>query len=123
MSQTSNPNQSDDSIEPEAKPESEYDEPATIRYRGCTDFQKRTLRVIAEYGDPYGLKVKEGLQDYYQEEINHGRLYPNLDTLVELGFVVKSQRDRRSNHYEITETGRDVLTAEIERDYNEVCDA
>jgi DNA-binding PadR family transcriptional regulator len=34
--------------------------------------------------------------------IHHGRLYPNLDTLVDKGLVEKGQKDRRTNVYSIT---------------------
>ncbi|ELZ20434.1 PadR family transcriptional regulator [Natrinema limicola JCM 13563] len=35
----------------------------------------------------YGLAIKRELEDYYGTEVNHGRLYPNLDELVDLGLV------------------------------------
>lgn len=33
----------------------------------------------------YGLAVKRELDEYYGSEVNRGRLYPNLDELVEMG--------------------------------------
>ena len=67
-----------------------------------TGFQRDLLYVIA------GL---EELEDYYEKEIHHGRLYPNLDTLVEKGLVEKGQRDRRTNFYTLTRRGRRELDA------------
>ncbi|WP_330632877.1 PadR family transcriptional regulator [Halocatena halophila] len=70
-----------------------------------TGFQRDLLYVIAGSEDPHGLAIKEELEDYYEKEIHHGRLYPNLDTLVEKGLVEKGQRDRRTNYYTVTRRG------------------
>lgn len=70
-----------------------------------TGFQRDLLFVIAGDEKPHGLAIKEELEDYYETEIHHGRLYPNLDTLVEKGLVEKGQRDRRTNYYTLTSRG------------------
>jgi len=75
-----------------------------------TGFQRDLLYVIAGLDEPHGLAIKEELETYYEKEIHHGRLYPNLDTLVDKGFVEKGQRDRRTNYYTLTRRG----TREIE---------
>ncbi|MFB6304633.1 MAG: PadR family transcriptional regulator [Haloferacaceae archaeon] len=75
-----------------------------------TGFQRDLLYVIAGLDDPHGLAVKEELEDYYQKEIHHGRLYPNLDTLVEKGLVEKGEVDRRTNYYALTRRGRRELS-------------
>jgi DNA-binding PadR family transcriptional regulator len=46
------------------------------------------------------------LENYYETEIHHGRLYPNLDTLVDKGLVEKGEKDRRTNVYTLTRRGR-----------------
>jgi PadR family transcriptional regulator PadR len=79
-----------------------------------TGFQRDILYVIAGHDDPYGLKIKEGLEEYYESEVNHGRLYPNLDTLVEKGFLEKGQIDNRTNSYTLTRRGRRELEARQE---------
>ncbi|RBI60629.1 PadR family transcriptional regulator [halophilic archaeon] len=76
--------------------------------RDLTAFQQNVLIVLAEESR-YGLAVKRELEDYYGEEVNHGRLYPNLDTLIERDLVKKSELDKRTNEYAITEQGMDVL--------------
>ena len=68
-----------------------------------TGFQRDLIYTISGTEEPYGLAIKEALQEYRDEEINHGRLYPNLDTLVEKGYVEKSAKDRRTNLYTLTE--------------------
>ncbi|WP_248905131.1 PadR family transcriptional regulator [Halocatena marina] len=75
-------------------------------------FQRQILAVLAEEAR-YGLAIKRELEAYYDQEINHGRLYPNLDDLVELGLVEKSARDRRTNEYALTEAGRDTITTQL----------
>lgn len=58
----------------------------------------------------YGLAIKGELEEYYGvEEIHHGRLYPNLDTLKERGFIRKTEIDKRSNSYQLTPTGKGFL--------------
>ncbi|WP_226043132.1 PadR family transcriptional regulator [Natrinema sp. DC36] len=70
-----------------------------------TAFQRDLLYVIAGHEEPHGLAIKDELQNYYEAEINHGRLYPNLDTLVEKGLVEKGSLDKRTNSYTITDRG------------------
>lgn len=61
-----------------------------------TDFQRDLLYVIAGREDPHGLALKDEFDDYYEKEIQHDRLYPNIDMLVEKGFVEKGEQDRPS---------------------------
>ena len=70
-----------------------------------TAFQRDLLYTIAGLDEPHGLAIKEELEHYYEKEIHHGRLYPNLDTLVDKGLVEKGQRDRRTNYYTLTRRG------------------
>ena len=74
-----------------------------------TGFQRDCLYVIAGLDEPHGLAIKNDLEEYYETEIHHGRLYPNLDTLVEKGMVEKGQKDRRTNVYSVTQRGRREL--------------
>ena len=79
---------------------------------GLTKFQLRTLAIVANK-PRYGLAVKRELESYYGESVNHGRLYPNLDDLVDKGLVEKGQLDKRTNEYAATELGHSVLASEI----------
>jgi DNA-binding PadR family transcriptional regulator len=80
-----------------------------------TGFQRDLLAVIAGHdGPPHGLAIKAALEEHYETEIHHGRLYPNLDTLVTKGLVEKSQRDRRTNEYTLTSRGRREAEADHE---------
>jgi DNA-binding PadR family transcriptional regulator len=70
-----------------------------------TGFQRDLLYVIAGMDDPKGLGVSEELQHAYDNDINRGRLYPNLDTLVEKGLVEKGSQNDLTNFYAVTEQG------------------
>jgi PadR family transcriptional regulator PadR len=84
-----------------------------------TGFQRDLLYVVAGKDAPHGLAIKDELEEHYEKEIHHGRLYPNLDTLVEKGLVEKGQRDLRTNTYSITNRGHRELEArhDWEQDY------
>jgi DNA-binding PadR family transcriptional regulator len=74
-----------------------------------TAFQRDILYVLAGSEDAYGLAIKQELEGYYEGDVNHGRLYPNLDDLVERGYVEKGQIDRRTNSYNLTDAGEAVI--------------
>ncbi|MDL0130276.1 PadR family transcriptional regulator [Halobacterium salinarum] len=76
-----------------------------------TGFQRDILYVIADFEEPHGLALKDELEVYYEQEINHGRLYPNLDDLVDKGLVEKGELDERTNSYTLTQRGRREITA------------
>ncbi|EMA47754.1 transcription regulator [Halococcus salifodinae DSM 8989] len=68
-----------------------------------TAFQRDILYVIGGLNDessPYSLAIKEKLDRHYSGEINHGRLYPNLNELVD-----KESLDRRTNFCVISQRG------------------
>ncbi len=82
-----------------------------------TGFQRDLLSVIAaadEDENLTGLKIKERAEaDFTEKEIHHGRLYPNLDTLIDRGYITKTRHDRRTNVYELTDRGRREIRARI----------
>lgn len=89
-----------------------------------TGFQRDLLTVIAGLEEPNGLEIKSEMEEYYESTINHGRLYPNLDTLVERALVEKTKQDERTNAYRLTESGADLLSErrEWESQYVELAD-
>jgi len=74
-----------------------------------TAFQRDILYVIAGLHEPYGLEIKEVIEGYYESEVNHGRLYPNLDTLVDEGFLTKGSLDKRTNSYTLTQQAHESI--------------
>lgn len=80
-----------------------------------TGFRRDILRVIRSIEktdlETYGLAIKRELEDRYGKKVNHGRLYPNLNVLVDRGLIEKSELDKRTNEYALTETGHALLAA------------
>ncbi|QGX93382.1 PadR family transcriptional regulator (plasmid) [Haloplanus rallus] len=79
-----------------------------------TGFQRDILYVTAGLEEPHGLAIKDELDAYYEQEINHGRLYPNLDDLVEKGLLEKGELDKRTNVYTVTQRGQREIEARRE---------
>jgi DNA-binding PadR family transcriptional regulator len=86
-----------------------------------TGFQRDLLLVTDGLTKPHGLAIKDELEGYYEREVHHGRLYPNLDTLVDKGLIEKGKVDRRTNYYVTTRRGRREIEArqEWEKEYLE----
>jgi len=76
-----------------------------------TGFQRDLLYVTAGLNEPNGLAIKQEMEGYYEKAVQHGRLYPNLDTLVEKGLVEKGQHDERTNAYRVTSRGEREIEA------------
>lgn len=60
--------------------------------------------------EAYGGAVSTYLETWHGVHINHGRLYPNLNELAEMGLIEKSAMDDRTNQYAPTDTGLATLT-------------
>ncbi|WP_254864178.1 helix-turn-helix transcriptional regulator [Halovivax gelatinilyticus] len=82
-----------------------------------TGFQRDLLYITAGLHEPHGLAIKDELESYYESEVQHGHLYPNLDTLVEKGLLKKGSKDKRTNVYTVTSRGRREI--ESRRDWEE----
>lgn len=74
-----------------------------------TGFQRDLLYCIAGTDDPSGQEVKSELEQSSSIEVNHGRLYPNLDNLVDKGLVKKHSKNKRTNLYRLTDQGRNLI--------------
>jgi len=90
-----------------------------VRFTDLHAFQRDLLyavRALERDGDaPKGLAVKRRLEAEYDEELNHSRLYQNLDALVQKGLVAKGKKDDRTNEYATTDAGRGMLDRVTER--------
>jgi DNA-binding PadR family transcriptional regulator len=93
--------------------EHKTDTEADVKYANLSAFQRDILLVLMRLedteDDSYGLAIKGRLEDRYEDEVNHGRLYPNLDDLIDLGLVERGQIDKRTNRYTLTDEGRHLL--------------
>ena len=89
-----------------------------VTWYDLTAFKRDCLRILAEMEDDgakmHGLGLRDRLEQRYPGQINHGRLYPNLDDLVAMDLVEKSELDRRTNSYHITEHARAMLRRQRE---------
>jgi DNA-binding PadR family transcriptional regulator len=87
--------------------------------RELTAFQQNILTILAE--EPrYGLAIKRELETYYDSEVNHGRLYPNLDELVEMDLVEKSELDKRTNQYALTDDGYQAVLDQLDWTFSKI---
>lgn len=82
--------------------------------RDMTAFQRDILCIIAGMDEPYGLAIKQELEEYYNDEVHHGRLYPNLDDLAEQGVLEKGIHDKRTNRYTLTDDGRNKIEVRLD---------
>ena len=76
--------------------------------------QRDLVYIISGLNEPHGLAIKDELDTYYETDVNPGRLYPNLDTLVDKGLVDKSQVDKRTNAYTLTPRAKREIEARDE---------
>ncbi|NEU59195.1 helix-turn-helix transcriptional regulator [Halorussus sp. MSC15.2] len=60
---------------------------------------------------PKGLTIKQRLEAGPYEDVNHSRLYQNLDSLAADNYIQKRERDGRTNEYATTERTRALLEA------------
>ena len=74
-----------------------------------TGFQRDLLYCIAGTDDPSGQEVRSELEQSSSIEVNHGRLYPNLDDLVDQGLVEKQSKNNRTNLYRLTDQARELI--------------
>jgi PadR family transcriptional regulator PadR len=74
-----------------------------------TRFQLDMLSVLAD-GDAAGKSIERTLEEQYDLSVPHGRVYSNLNTLVDMGLVEKHENDidGRSHRYTLTERGTEV---------------
>lgn len=73
-----------------------------------TAFQIHLLCLIHRFGPVEGVTLQNALEDLYPEDINHGRLYPSLDRMVDSGLISKQKKesDKRRKEYELTGRGK-----------------
>lgn len=72
-------------------------------------FQRDLLYVLASMDEPSGREVKARVEALLETTVTNGRLYPNLDELVERSYVDKGAIDRRTNYYAVTQSGLERL--------------
>ena len=77
-----------------------------------TAFQTHLLCLIYRFGPVEGVSLQDALEALYPEDINHGRLYPSLDRMVEAGLLSKQTKESDKRRKEYALTGRGEWVAE-----------
>ncbi|ELZ14046.1 transcriptional regulator PadR family protein [Natrinema thermotolerans DSM 11552] len=89
-----------------------------IAWGDLSGFQRDILEAIAaiESADkePYGLAIKERLTQTY-DEVLHGRLYQNLDSLVDDDLLERGELDGRTNSYTLLPEAEALLEESVHR--------
>ncbi|MFC4990501.1 PadR family transcriptional regulator [Saliphagus infecundisoli] len=79
-----------------------------------TGFQRDLLFVLSGLGTPSGSELMSKVEQSQDRPVLHGRLYSNLDDLVEAGYIEKGELDGRTNYYALTDEGYEKLRARHE---------
>ncbi|WP_114579236.1 PadR family transcriptional regulator [Saliphagus sp. LR7] len=79
-----------------------------------TGFQRDLLVVLSGMETPSGSEIMSVVENEQDRSVLHGRLYPNLDDLVDEGYIEKGELDGRTNYYAITGEGYEKLQARYE---------
>lgn len=88
------------------------------KWHELTGFQRDLLKALLRLEDRHdqvsGQDIQRGLEQLQNIDVNHGRLYPNLDTLVDYDLVEKGTIDQRTNSYETTADGSELVRREVQ---------
>jgi len=87
--------------------ETDYDE----LFANLNAYQRDTLFVLENEAPCNGLDLHDCLTEYYGEESSVPRVYNNLNKLIGHSMVFKREEDGRTNRYDLTSRGEDVLEA------------
>jgi PadR family transcriptional regulator PadR len=80
-----------------------------------TAFRRDILAVVYDLDAPNGMDIKAELEaDYETENLTTGRIYPNLDQLVDGGLLDKRSVDERTNAYHVTRRGEHALQTHLD---------
>lgn len=74
-----------------------------------TGFQRDILFVLGGLGASQGAQLKRELERSRYSSILPGRLYHNLDVLVDRSLVLKRDGAGRANEYQLTPEGRSSI--------------
>jgi len=88
-----------------------------VRWTDLTGFQRDLVKGIIELDRDQeaisGSHIKEKVGSVRGEDVNHGRLYPNLDEFVEYDLIDKGEWDQRTNDYSPTDDAIHMYRSEI----------
>jgi DNA-binding PadR family transcriptional regulator len=74
-----------------------------------TAIQRDLLFVVKGMSDSSGVAIKSELESSQNRNLIKGRIYTNLDELVEDDLVDKGSKNGRTNEYSLTDDGREAV--------------
>ena len=80
-----------------------------VRWFDLNSSKRDLLVEIYQMDQPSGQDIRHRMKAEHNEDVDHGRLYPNLDDLVDYGLIYKGEQNLRSNCYQITNDGRRLV--------------
>gem|GEM_PF-638101 len=87
-----------------------------VAWSDLTGFQRDILIAIAQLDErSNGLEINEQVSKLRGETINHGRLYPNLEQLINHSLIFKGELNKRSNYYQLTWIAVDLIIKQANR--------
>lgn len=82
---------------------------ATMDVHKLTAIQRDLLFVVSGMDESSGQAIKSELEQTQGRSLLAGRVYTNLNELVDSGLIDKGSRDGRTNEYSLTEEGREAV--------------
>ena len=80
-----------------------------VRWFDLNSSKRDLLVEIYQMDQPSGQDIRGRMKAEHDEDVDHGRLYPNLNDLVDVGLLDKGEKDLRSNYYQITNDGQRLV--------------
>lgn len=76
---------------------------------GVGSVERDILYILVSGDQMAGTAIGDELKKYYGSDMSHGRIYPNLDRLVEKRLISRGQIDGRTNYYTLTDAGQAMI--------------
>lgn len=76
---------------------------------GLSAFQRDLLTAVAAIEAGGTTDISSKLNDHYPQLVNQGRVYPNVQDLLDRGLLEQHEREFDTPEYSLTETGRTAL--------------
>ena len=80
-----------------------------VRWSDLNGSKRDLIVEIYQLDQPSGQDIRRRMEAEHAEEVTHGRLYSNLNDLVDVGLLDKGELDLRTNYYQITKDGQRLV--------------
>jgi DNA-binding PadR family transcriptional regulator len=82
-----------------------------VRWSDLNGSKRDLLVEIYQLDQPSGQDIRRRMEAEHDEEVTRGRLYSNLNDLVDEGLLDQGEQDLRTNYYQITNDGQRLVEA------------